>query len=173
VSAAPSSVPEEETRVLGRRVAAFLVDLAIAVGTFLLVVTALGDKTTADAPLPSSGITLNLTINDTQWYATGGRAALIVGILAAFALAYYAALPGRTGYTLGKALTGIRVAGPDGVVPAGVWRNFVRAFLWIADGLPYLAPGALGFVVAASSSKRRRIGDMVADTYVVRARPGP
>lgn len=169
MNASPPQVPDEATRVLGSRVFAFVVDAALGVAAFFAVVAALGEKVPAGTPIPASGVNLNLTLNDSEWYATGGRAVLVLAVLIGFSLAYYAVLPGRTGLTIGKALTNVRVTGPDGVTPAGVWPNVIREFLWIADGFPYLAPGLLGFIVAASSPKRRRIGDMVADTYVVRA----
>jgi uncharacterized RDD family membrane protein YckC len=54
-----------------------------------------------------------------------------------------------------------------------VWPNLVRELLWTADGFPYIAPALLGFIVAASSRKSQRIGDTVANTYVVRAKPRP
>jgi uncharacterized RDD family membrane protein YckC len=170
VSAAPTSPSEDATRVLGSRVFAFLVDAAIGIGAYYLIVTAMAEKTIAGVPVPASGVNLNLTINDTQWYATGGRAVLILAVLIGFSVAYYAALPGRTGWTIGKALVGIRVVGADGAAPAGLWKNMVREFLWIADGFPYIAPGLLGFATAASTPQRRRVGDMVAETYVVRSR---
>ena len=166
----PTPVPDER-RVLGRRVVAAIVDAAIGVFTFYVVVTSLGEKVPAGTPIPGSGVSLHLTLNETEWYATGGRAVFVLAVLTGISVAYYCVLPGRTGWTVGKALTSVRVTGKDGVTPAGVWPNLVREFLWVADGFPYIVPGLLGLIVAASSPQRRRVGDTVADTYVVRYRP--
>jgi uncharacterized RDD family membrane protein YckC len=161
-------VSEDATRVLGSRVVSFVIDGVIGVGVCLAVFLTLAHKAPAGFPVPQSGLRLQLTVNENQWYANGGRATLVLLIIVAFSLSYYAVLPGKTGWTLGKRVTNIRVVGPDGVAPAGTWRNFVRGFLWIADGFPYVVPGFVGWAVAAASSQRRRIGDMVANTYVIR-----
>lgn len=76
-------------------------------------------------------------------------------------------LQGLTGWTPGKLLTGIRTVREDGR-PAGLVKAFVRWFLWIVDAFPYVVP-LLGFIVALTTTGHRRVGDMVAKTFVVRA----
>lgn len=86
---------------------------------------------------------------------------LFVLLFCAFYLAYVAALDGFRGRTLGKALCGIAVVREEDGVP-GPGRAALRAatFLFIdmlADILMMLA-----------SPKRQRLGDVAANTLVVR-----
>jgi uncharacterized RDD family membrane protein YckC len=75
-------------------------------------------------------------------------------------------LQGLTGWTVGKLVTGIRTVREDGGRP-GIGRAFVRWVLWLVDGLPFLA--LVGFITALTTNGHRRVGDMVAKTFVVRA----
>ncbi len=90
---------------------------------------------------------------------------------AAFALAgvallgflYYWLLEGLFGATLGKAVAGVKVTDIAGHA-CGVRRSLVRNLLRLVDGLGlYL----VGFLVAAVSRRRQRIGDHFAGTFVV------
>jgi len=87
-------------------------------------------------------------------------------VLLAF-VAYWTILPGLTGWTVGKRLTGTRIVTEDGQV-AGVGSNIIRFLGWIVDGFPYFIPGLTGFIVSLSSARHQRVGDMLAGTYVVR-----
>lgn len=75
-------------------------------------------------------------------------------------------LQGLTGWTIGKLLTGVRVVREDGR-PPGLAKAFARWFLWIVDAFPYFLP-LLGPIVALTTQGHRRVGDMVAKTFVVR-----
>jgi uncharacterized RDD family membrane protein YckC len=75
----------------------------------------------------------------------------------------------RTGQTVGKRAVGIRVVNATGEVP-GVGRAVGRTLMVVVDGLPYLIPNLVGLVAAASSKGHRRVGDMVAGTWVVTTR---
>ena len=44
----------------------------------------------------------------------------------------------------------------------------MRWLLWIADGFPYFLP-LVGFIVGLTTVGHRRVGDMVAKTFVVRS----
>jgi hypothetical protein len=77
------------------------------------------------------------------------------------------ALQGLTGWSPGKLVMGIRVIREDGGKP-GFVKALTRWVMWIADGFPYLIPGVTGFIVASSTPGHRRIGDMVARTFVVK-----
>ena len=89
------------------------------------------------------------------------RAAFYFPFLAVFVL-----MQGRTGYTPGKLLRGIRVVGADWR-PPGRRRALIRTLMWVVDGLPCFVP-LLGLVVAARRHDIRRLGDLAAKTYVVR-----
>lgn len=71
-------------------------------------------------------------------------------------------LQGLTGFTVGKALTGLRVVRDDGRKPGLGWAA-LRWLLLLVDAFCLL-----GLIVAAVSRGHRRIGDMAAGTYVVR-----
>jgi uncharacterized RDD family membrane protein YckC len=77
-------------------------------------------------------------------------------------------LQGLTGWTPGKLLTGIRTVREDGRRP-GLVKAFLRWVMWVVDGFPYIVP-LLGGILALTTQGHRRVGDMVAKTYVVRAR---
>jgi uncharacterized RDD family membrane protein YckC len=76
-------------------------------------------------------------------------------------------LQGLTGASVDMFVTGARVVKPDGSRP-GIGRAFVRNLLWIVDGINLILP--IGLWVAMFSRGHRRIGDMVANTYVVKSR---
>jgi uncharacterized RDD family membrane protein YckC len=116
-----------------------------------------------------------LNLGDTSLVLTGSRALVFVLIFLAAGLLYWVVLPGLTGATLGKALTGIRVAGGDLAGRAGIGRNLVRQVVGIVDYFPYLLLGLVGFILMLTTRGNRRLGDMAAGTYVVRrgaSRPG-
>lgn len=154
------------TRVVGRRVAAFLLDSvvlwSVTLGLFFLVAQRGSTETTLD-----SSSTLNVDVGSDRWYLEGAGATLFALLMLAGWTVYLGVLPGLTGWTPGKRLTGIRVVGPDGR-PPGAWRGTVRSLLWIVDAFPYVLPGLVGFVVAQSTQRHQRVGDQVAGTFVVR-----
>jgi uncharacterized RDD family membrane protein YckC len=158
---------ESPTRVIGRRVVAFLVDgvlmWSVTLGAFFL----LAHRTSADA-FSSSTNTLNLTLGEDRWALEGGSAVLFSTAALAFGLAYLGVLPGLTGWTPGKRLADVRVVDAEGRLP-GVGRGIVRTLLWVVDGFPYFVPALIGFLVAVSTQRHQRVGDQVAGTFVVRA----
>jgi uncharacterized RDD family membrane protein YckC len=78
-----------------------------------------------------------------------------------------------TGQTIGKKLTGIRIAGPDGKVPDFAKVILVRYFpIWLVSLIPFVG----GFLVLLDvlfifRSDRRCIHDLIAGTRVVTAQP--
>jgi uncharacterized RDD family membrane protein YckC len=136
------------TDVLGRRIAAALLDLLLLAALFVVLGLLLGDSKAEDG---EASINLN------------GLPALI---FFALTFLYYGLTEARTGQTLGKRLLGLRVVRTDGSRPAG-GAIAARTVLRIVDGLPvaYL----LGLIVVLATGKRRqRIGDLAGDTTVVR-----
>jgi uncharacterized RDD family membrane protein YckC len=84
---------------------------------------------------------------------------------AAFAILYYLLLEGLFGRTIGKLVTGIRVVDARTGRTPGMLSVLVRTLLRVIDGIGgYL----LGFIVVLLNDRRRRLGDMAADTLVVR-----
>ena len=142
-----------DTRVIGRRVLATILDLLLlgVVGGVLAapgaLIDALGDGRAAEG---FSGFL----------FSTGGLAAMII------AFAYFAIMEGRFGQTLGKMALGIKVVREDDGRAPGTRAAVLRTLMRIVDSI---GSYAVAFVVALVSGKNQRLGDMVAKTLVVRA----
>jgi uncharacterized RDD family membrane protein YckC len=100
----------------------------------------------------------------------GGSVAFSLGALASLLyvggiFAYYLFMEGYLGQTVGKMLLGIKVVREDtGGVP-GLGAAALRTVLRIIDGILFYA---VAFVSVLATQKNRRLGDMVANTLVVR-----
>jgi uncharacterized RDD family membrane protein YckC len=136
-----------EVHVTGRRVLATIVD-AIIFSIFYWLVAMLLGSTSAEG----GSIALSL--------GALGSLIYIVGIFA-----YYLFMEGYLGQTVGKMLLGIKVVrGDNGEVP-GLGAAALRTVLRIIDGILFYA---VAFVSVLATQKNRRLGDMVANTLVVR-----
>ena len=100
------------------------------------------------------------------YMAAGGGGAGFAA-LAAVALVDLGVAPALTGYSLGKAIAGVRVAREGSTEVPGAGRGLLRWLLLWVDVL------LVGFVLAATSAKRQRLGDRLAKTWVVRLAPAP
>jgi uncharacterized RDD family membrane protein YckC len=144
-----------EVHVTGRRVLATIVDaIVICVMYFvvgLLVAILFGGAYGGDGQV---GFSLN------------GLPALILFILLVFSVFfYYTLMEGYLGRTLGKMLFGIMVVREDNGGVPGLGAAALRTVLRIIDGILFYA---VAFVSVQVSEKNQRLGDMVADTLVVR-----
>jgi uncharacterized RDD family membrane protein YckC len=82
-----------------------------------------------------------------------------------FWLLYYWLFEGMFGTTLGKLIMQVKVQRLDGS-NLGLGKSLIRNSLRVVDGIGlYL----VGFLVALLSSKRQRLGDHVAGTFVIRS----
>jgi uncharacterized RDD family membrane protein YckC len=157
-------VKPRATKVVGQRVLGFLIDALVfallwAIAWFAL--TGRFDK--------SSSTGGGFVIGDTRYaFDSSTNRAVWFALLVILFLALFVVLPGLRAASPGKALAGIRVVNAAGG-PPGIARALVRELVWIADAFPYFVPGLLGFVVALRSRGNRRIGDMTAGTWVVKA----
>jgi uncharacterized RDD family membrane protein YckC len=139
------------TNVVGRRVGAYIFD---GVLSYVL-----------------AGIVLSLI--DRDWYRTTGDEVSISPtanvtlsvLLVLFWIVQVMILEGLYGWTLGKLIMQIRVVRPLGE-PPGPLRALVRYVAWIVDAFPYCLP-LLGFGLILGTKTHRRVGDMLADTYVI------
>ena len=137
--------------LLGLRIAATSIDLAI-----LLVVSVVLGVTIGEASVEGANFSYNL--------GGSGVAAFI-----ALAFVYYFGLEATIGRTVGKLLLGLKVISEDGD-RADVVAVAVRTVLRVVDWLPLMY--LTGFVAAmATGIRRQRLGDLVAETVVVRALP--
>ena len=144
----PAPGPED---LLGLRVAAALIDLALLAGILTILSAAVGQA--------------NVSGGNFSVYLTGTWAVVFL----ALALGYYFVLEAWAGQTVGKRLLGLRVLSAAGARPS-VRAVAGRTLLRIVDWLPafYLA----GFItMLATGTRRQRIGDLAARTAVARAVP--
>lgn len=97
----------------------------------------------------------------------GARLAPFASLLALLiSFGYYIYLEGKYGQTIGKMALDIVVVTEDGdsidFKPAAI-----RTILRIIDALPFLY--LVGFILVLVTDRKQRLGDLVADTVVVRA----
>lgn len=97
--------------------------------------------------------------------ALESRTAVFLGVILGL-LGYYVLLEGAFGQTVGKRLAGVVVVSRDGS-PITFRQAAVRNLLRVVDGFFNYA---VGLVVMLVTDDRQRVGDLVADTLVVRAR---
>jgi uncharacterized RDD family membrane protein YckC len=155
-------MPSKDVR--GRRIGAALIDLVLYSAAGFALFFLMAEST--QGPVVLDAVNFELTAGDETWYVEGGDAVLLWLLDLGLALFWFGLLPGATGWTPGKLMTGLRVVRADRE-PAGVGRNLVRPFLWIADGFPYFLPGLVGFILVLATKEHRRVADFVAGTYVV------
>ncbi|MDP1821270.1 MAG: RDD family protein [Acidimicrobiales bacterium] len=163
----------DPTKVIGRRVVAALIDGAIVFGLPIGVASSEieyleleegqdGDEFCDEYIDRFDGVCI--AVDDTAYFSEASATPTLV--LVGLALAIYVILQGLTGWTIGKLLTGIRTVREDGGRP-GIGKALVRWLFWIVDGLPFL--GLVAFITSLTTVGHRRVGDMVAKTFVVRA----
>ena len=147
----------------GSRAAAFLLDAVVQLAALGALFGLVGTVATRLGALQAA----NWQLAGTLLAATG----LGVGVLLVWAWPTFFELVWR-GQTPGKRALGLRVVERDGGLVG--WRATVlRNLLRPADLLPGL--GLVGLLVASMDPERRRLGDLVAGTLVIRdeARPAP
>jgi uncharacterized RDD family membrane protein YckC len=110
-----------------------------------------------------------LILGGAAFLAGGGG---LTGLLALLAASFLnqGVLTCFTGYSLGKAIAGVRAARVDGTDPPGVVAGLVR---WVLLNVDVLFFGLVGLIVSTRSPRRQRLGDIVARTWVVGGPPAP
>lgn len=108
-----------------------------------------------------------LILGGAAFLAAGGGAAGL-GALAAVSLLNQGVATGLTGYSLGKAITGVRVARVDGKDVPGVGPGLLR---WLLLWVDVQVLGLVGLIVSGRSPRRQRVGDRVARTWVIGVAP--
>lgn len=116
---------------------------------------------------PIAAITGDITTvgGHTDASLEGTPALAAFGLWLGLSLSYHALLEWQYGQTLGKYLVKIRAADADGST-LSLRTATVRNALRLVDFLPVLY--VLGIASIGLSDRRRRLGDRVADTIVVR-----
>lgn len=139
---------------LGSRFGAALIDILIQ-GVLLLVLS---------LALTMAGSTLS---GDFGVFLMGIGALVVAVIVLGYYIVFETLNGGRTP---GKAAFGIRVATVDGT-PVGVAAIALRTLMRLVDFLP--AAYAIGAIAIVTSGRNQRVGDMVANTIVIRDRQAP
>ena len=160
---------EKPTKVVGRRVAAFLIDAlllpAINRAIFFLFAEKRSDIESRLAPGEQQAVFVNLNFGGDEYSIEGsGKALVYLLLIALLGFLYFGVLQGIKGWTLGKLALGIRVVDQDGRSGPGVGKAAIRWVLWVVDGFFFYL---VAFVTALASDKNQRVGDMAAKTYVV------
>ena len=133
--------------VTGRRILATIVD-GLVLGIVFWVLAMLFGSSSAEGGTASASL--------------GALGTLVYAILA---FAYFTVLEGSRGQTLGKMLLGIKVVRENNGEVPGLGAAAIRTVLRLIDGLfAYL----VGFIAILISSKNQRLGDMAANTLVIR-----
>ena len=160
------------TAVVGRRVAAFLIDALLLYAISFAIFFAMADtKDEIGRKVLQGDIKLdettygNITLGDSEYAIVGNKFLLYLLTVFAIGFLYLAVLQGIKGWTLGKLALGIRVVDESGRTGPGVGKGAIRWVLWIVDGFFFYL---VAFVTALSSDRNQRVGDMAAKTFVVR-----
>src|SRR5437868_1037927 len=162
----------DPTEVIGRRIAAFVIDTLLVSGVSVAIFAALKTHSYTNAPtgacqqLRDNGYSSPCVQLGAHVYTWGGgrfALALLLSVLAS--LVNHVLLQGTTGATLGKMMLGLRVVDGSGLV-CGVGRAIVRWLFLIVDQFFCFV---VGLVTVLATHPHRRVGDMVAGTYVVSA----
>ncbi|MFZ4586114.1 MAG: RDD family protein, partial [Acidimicrobiia bacterium] len=160
------------TKVVWRRIFAFIVDsLFIEVAAAVVLVVMHGVRERTSLPSCEYASTRELcwtaTVNgSSRVYTVGGNAAWIaLAVLLGMGFLIRVLMQGLSGTTPGMSIFGIRCAKKNGGV-CGVGRAFVRWIFLPIDFISLFIP--LGLWVIIFTKNNRRIGDLVAGTYVVR-----
>ncbi|MFL6206275.1 MAG: RDD family protein [Acidimicrobiales bacterium] len=171
--------PSDPTAIFGRRVLAALLDAALLLIPFVMLLTSAFEyikeenlpqrdgQAFCDQLMDQDTACIDFTdVDGRVYYADDlGNGAWLVLWGGSFLI--YVLVQAFTGWTPGKLATGIRTVREDGRRP-GFVKAFLRWLLWVVDGFPYFIPGLLGFIVGLTTVGHRRVGDMAAKTFVVR-----
>jgi len=165
----------DPTAVMGRRTLAFVIDALIGTAIIFIIVAATFTTTEfpsavaaedACAAIEFFSDDLCIQSGTSAWVGESGDVGLLVVLWGAFVLLNTILIPGFTGWSLGKLIMGLRVVKQDTFELAGMGPNIGRGVLWIVDSFPWFLP-LVGFIVGLATPGHRRVGDMVAKTFVV------
>jgi uncharacterized RDD family membrane protein YckC len=170
----PAPTHTDPTAVMGRRIFAYLIDVVIGLAVMAVLFFAIAKTATLPTSSQASRVcdvwraqeSSSICINiGSDVYATStGDSRLIFGVLLAYGVFFQLLLPGVSGYSIGKAIMGLRVVKQSDGKVAGIGPNALRWILGVVDfGLCFLP----ALITSLSSKGHRRLGDMAAGTLVV------
>ena len=159
----------DPTAVMGRRIVAYIIDSLLFSGVFVAAMALTKNHVYTGAPsgacqtLRDGGFTGQCVQFGSRVYTwKSGGAAAGYGISALVGFIDFVLLQGITGASVGKLIMSLRVVDGQGA-PCGVGRAFVRWLLLLVDSGCII----VGLLVALLTHPHRRVGDLVAGTYVV------
>ena len=144
----------------GKRVGAYLIDSLITIPLLIPYFIGIGiaagnseiDPVTGQSTLDNSSAGLVLIL------------ALVSGLLSlAYFVWNFCLRQGRTGYTIGKGVLGIKLVKTETGQPIGAGMAFVRQLAHILDSLPCY----LGYLWPLWDARRQTFADKVIGTYVI------
>ena len=147
----------------GKRVGATLLDALV--GMVALIPYFIG------AGMAASGATTELNPTTGQYETTAGEGSglglALMGLGVLLFLAFFiwnvCIKQGKTGYTIGKGVMGIKLVKAETGQPIGAGMSFVRYLAHIVDALPC----DLGYLWPLWDAKRQTFADKIIGTYVI------
>lgn len=144
----------------GKRVGAYLIDALITIPLMVPYFIAAGMAAGSAEIDPVTG---EMTMNN----GTSGMAVILMLLSVVLTLAYfvwnYCIKQGRTGYTIGKGVLGIKLVKAETGQPIGAGMAFVRYLAHILDSIPCY----IGYLWPLWDAKRQTFADKVIGTYVI------
>ena len=140
----------------GLRLGAYLLDALIFAPFYIAAVVVAGTSTTT---------TYDVYGNATDSMSTSGgvTVAILYVIAAALGIWNTCYRQGRTGYSVGKQIVGIKLIKEATAQPLGAWPAFGRSLLHILDAAPFY----LGFLWPIWDSKKQTFADKIMKSVVV------
>lgn len=143
----------------GKRVGAYLIDSLVMIPLFIPYFIAAGMAAGSAELDPVTG---EVTMSG----GTSGMAAILMLLSVVLTLAYfiwnYCIKQGKTGYTIGKGVLGIKLVKAETGQPIGAGMSFVRQIAHFLDSLCYI-----GYLWPLWDAKRQTFADKVIGTYVI------
>ena len=147
----------------GKRVGATLLDALL--GMVALIPYFIG------AGMAASGATTELNPTTGQYETTAGEASglglALIGLGVLLSLAFFiwnvCIKQGKTGYTIGKGVMGIKLVKAETGQPIGAGMSFVRYLAHIVDVIPCY----IGYLWPLWDAKRQTFADKIIGTYVI------
>ena len=166
------------TKVSARRYLAHLIDALVRIAAGVVPFVLLADRVNIDTLDPSLadrydridtfalGADRAVRIDDRVFIFDRQEVWIVAAVALGVVLLFDVIIQGRLGWTVGKALTGLRCVNEDGERP-GILRALIRTILLVVDLIPsYLVPLVGGLFIFASDSNRR-LGDLAGGTFVI------
>ncbi len=141
----------------GQRVGAYLVDILVTVPAYIVVFVGLG--------IGAGGATTDPVTGEVSGTNSVGFVIATVGYLLIFAIFIWNSVirQGRTGWSIGKQVLGIRLVREEDGAPMGAGMNFVRQIVHVVDGIPCY----IGYLWPLWDAKRQTFADKIMKTVVV------